>query len=82
MLQSELVVAHWVRLEVIVISKLATIRKSKGLTQRKLAVMSGVHRVLIAKYETGVISPNIRNLKKLSDALEVPVDELIDRKGA
>lgn len=82
MLQSKLVVAYWVRLEVIIISKLATIRKSKGLTQRKLAVMSGVHRVLIAKYETGVISPNIRNLKKLSDALEVPVDELIDRKGA
>ena len=51
------------------ITKLAKVRKTQGLTQRKLAVMSGVHRVLIAKYETGVISPNVRNLKRLADAL-------------
>lgn len=64
------------------ISKLAELRKANNLTQEQLSELSGVHRVLIARYETGVISPNVRNLKKLADVLGVPVDELIDRKGA
>ena len=65
-----------------IISRLAEVRKAKGLSQARLSELSGVHRVTICKYETGVVSPNVRNLKKLSDALEVPVDEIIDKKGA
>jgi transcriptional regulator with XRE-family HTH domain len=62
--------------------RLAQVRKSKGLTQEQLSALSGVSRVSIARYETGAISPTIRNLLKLSSALKVPVDKLIDRKGA
>ena len=63
------------------ITKLAKIRKARGLTQEGLATLSGVHRVSIARYETGKASPNVRNLEKLSVALKVKIDELVDRKA-
>lgn len=64
------------------IVRLAEIRKEKGLTQKELSKLSGVNRVLIAKYETGMISPTIKNLLRLSSALKVSADKLIDKKGA
>ena len=63
------------------ISKLAEVRKSKGLSQETLAKLSGVHRVTIARYETGKSFPNIRTLERLSDALKVKVGELIEKVG-
>lgn len=62
------------------ISKLRKVRKAQGMTQRRLAILSGVDRVSIARYETGRVSPNIRNLSKLADALGVPVDELVESR--
>ena len=50
------------------------------MTQRKLSIKSGVHRVSIARYETGKVSPNVRALERLAEALGVPMDALIDRK--
>lgn len=66
---------------VTIISKLAQVRKEQGLSQERLAELSGVHRVTIARIETGEISPNVRTLEKLSGALDVPVSELIERAG-
>ena len=63
------------------ISKLAQVRKAQGLSQERLAELSGVHRVSIARIETGEISPNIRTLEKLADALQVAVSELIEKAG-
>ena len=63
------------------ISKLAQVRKAQGLSQERLAEISGVHRVSIARIETGEISPNIRTLEKLADALQVAVSELIEKAG-
>ena len=57
------------------------VRKAKGMTQRKLSFLSGVHRVSIARYETGKVSPNIRALEKLAGALGVSVDDLIGKAG-
>ena len=62
--------------------RLADVRKSKGLTQEQLSVLSGVSRVSIARYEAGKVSPTVRNVQKLAAALKVPVTKLIDRKGA
>ena len=53
-----------------------------GLSQDKLSALSGVHRVTIARLELGTQSPTLETLKKLADALNVPIDELVDRKGA
>ena len=61
--------------------KLARIRKEKGLSQEKLSEVSGVSRVTIARFETGVSSPKLQTLKRLADALKVPIDELIDREA-
>ena len=67
---------------VVKITNLARIRKEKGLTQDKLATLSGVPRVSIARYETGKVSPNARILERLANALEVKIDDIVDRKGA
>ena len=63
------------------ISKLAEVRKAMGHTQESLAAMSGVNRVTIARFETGKASPKLRTLKRLSKALGVPIDDLIDEKA-
>lgn len=62
-------------------TKLAEIRKSRGMTQRKLSYLSGVPRVSIARYETGRVSPNIRVLEKLADALGVSIDDIVGRRA-
>ena len=62
--------------------KLAELRKSKGLSQQRLSDLSGVARVTIARFELGTQSPTLETLKRLADALKVPIDKLVDRKGA
>ena len=64
------------------ISKIAEVRRAHEMTQAQLAKVSGVHRVTIARYESGATSPTIRSLEKLAEAMGVPVSDLIDRKGA
>lgn len=63
------------------ISKLAQVRKEQGLSQERLSVISGVHRVSIARYETGKSSPNVRTLEKLAAALNVKIGELVEKAG-
>ena len=63
------------------ISKLAIVRKEKGLTQEALATKAGVNRVLIARFEKGRSNPKLDTLKKLAIALNVPIDSIVD-KGA
>ena len=60
-------------------SKLAHIRRKKGFTQERLAAVSGVPRVTIARAEAGTVSPSLKTLTKLSDALECSIDELVER---
>lgn len=61
------------------ISEIARIRKDRGISQERLAKLSGVHRVSIARYETGKASPNLRTIEKLASALKVKVDDLIQK---
>ena len=64
-----------------IISNLATIRKAKGLSQDQLSKLSGISRVTIARIETGRISPNVRTLERLSDALKVSIADMIEKAG-
>jgi len=66
---------------VIVIARLADVRRAAGLTQEQLAEKSHVHRVTIARIETGVAVPKVDTLERLAVALGVLVDDLIDRKA-
>ena len=61
--------------------KLKEIRKRQGLTQKKLSEMSGINRVMIAKYEAGISEPSLKTSVKLAEALGTKVDDLIG-KGA
>ena len=63
------------------VCNLRVIRKQKGLTQAQLSAASGVNRVCIAKYETGISVPSLKTAEKLADALGVTVDELIGKAG-
>ena len=64
------------------LDKLVSIRKRKGMTQEALSRASGIHRVTIAKYETGTSSPRLSNLEKLAEALGVTVSELLGEEKA
>lgn len=64
------------------LDKLVSIRKRKGMTQEALSRASGIHRVTIAKYETGTSSPRLTNLEKLAAVLGVTVSELLGEEKA
>lgn len=55
-------------------------RLKKGMTQEDLANKSGLSRVAIGNYERDNRSPNMDILTKISAALEVPLNELIENK--
>ena len=58
--------------------KIRAIRKSKGITQKDLAVAMGVSASMIGQYEVGIRSPKIETLKKIAQALGVDVNALLD----
>ncbi len=51
--------------------KIQIIRKSKGLTQEKLAELINIETPSLSYLETGKYSPSIETLEKLSVVLEV-----------
>lgn len=57
------------------------LRKEKGLSQDKLAKLADVTLTTFVKIESGVNdNPTIRTLKKIADALDVSIDEIVGRK--
>ena len=64
--------------------RLASIRKSKGLSQTDLAEMAGVEQPTISRIERGYDGVTLRILRQLADALGITVYELLseDRNEA
>ena len=56
--------------------RLKALRKNSGLTQKELAekVIGGINYTYIGNIERGKQTPSIKVLKKLSQALSVPID--------
>ena len=52
------------------------LRKRKSITQEALAEMVGVSRQTIAKWESGESAPDLEMSGKLSQALDVSLDDL------
>ena len=57
------------------------IRKKKNIVQRELSKATGLSRNSIVNYETGKRDPRSRDLRKIANALNVPIEELISEKG-
>jgi transcriptional regulator with XRE-family HTH domain len=59
--------------------QLRKIRLKQGLSLRTLGVMAGVHAVSLVRLEGGKCDPRLSTLRKLAQALEVSVCDLIDQ---
>lgn len=58
------------------------IRKSKGLTQEKLARLADISNNTLVKIEMGMAKePTITTMTKIADALDVSIDEIVGRKN-
>jgi len=53
------------------------IRKAKGISQDGLAQLSTLERSHLFRVETGSQSPTVYTLKRIADALEVRVKDLV-----
>ena len=58
--------------------KIKLIRTFRGLTQKELGDLSGIHEVAIRKYELGKNLPKPEQLRKIADALNVNVNTLAE----
>ncbi len=54
-------------------------RIEQGLSQQKLANLIGVTHASISYWENGVNIPNVLDIWKIADALNMSIDELIGR---
>ena len=59
--------------------RIAQIRRDRGYSQDQLAELAMLHRVSLAKYETGAVEPGAFALSRIADALNVSTDELLCR---
>lgn len=53
--------------------KIKEYRRKRGITQAKLAELTGIHPVSIRKYEVGMMEPRLQQLQRIADALKINV---------
>ena len=58
--------------------KIAVTRKLRGLTQRELAALIHIDAAMVTRWEQDKAQPKSSTLQKLSEVLEVPVEELLN----
>lgn len=51
-------------------------RKERGITQKELARLTGLHEVTIRQYEAGKYIPKYEQLRKVAKALDTNINEL------
>lgn len=61
---------------------MAAVRMRKGLSQRQLAAMVGVAELTISRWEAGQNEPRLSDLRSLSKALGITVEELMQAHDA
>ena len=59
--------------------RLKEIRKSKGISQLKMAMDLNTNQNTISRYETGEREPGINELIKIADYFNVSIDFLLGR---
>ena len=58
--------------------KIKELRLRNGLTQKSLGEKCGIAEPTIRKYELGKLNPKVETVKKIADALNVSVSEIMD----
>ena len=61
-------------------SKVASLRKEKGMTQLELAQKMGVTDKAVSKWERDLSLPDVSSLPRLAEVLDVSVEELLQAK--
>lgn len=56
-----------------------SLRTARGLSQERLAHVSGMDRTYVGGIERGERNPSYTNLRRLAGALDVPVSSLMAR---
>lgn len=56
--------------------RLRILRKQAGITQEKMAALTGLSIESISNIERGIFGPKFDNLEKIAETLKVPVKEL------
>ena len=64
------------------VKNLRSLRESRGLSQEKLAELTGISKARIYTYETKTREPDIEGLIVLSDFFDVTIDYLVGRDEA
>lgn len=59
--------------------RITDLRTKKGLSQKKLAIMTGITEASLSRYENDLREPKITTLVKLSNTLDCTVDYLIGK---
>jgi transcriptional regulator with XRE-family HTH domain len=59
--------------------RLKQLRKSKGLSLKKLGTILGVSESTVSLYESGHREPDFRTLKNMADYFNVTTDYLLER---
>ncbi|HEX5566678.1 MAG TPA: helix-turn-helix transcriptional regulator [Streptomyces sp.] len=60
-------------------ARIRSARRSRRLSQEKLAEMAGLDRQAIGKIELGYTSPLLDSLLRIADALDVDLADLVRR---
>jgi transcriptional regulator with XRE-family HTH domain len=58
-------------------SRIRDLRLQQGLSQERLAELSGIHENHLRRIELGQVNPTVLVLFHISDALQVSVDDII-----
>lgn len=58
-------------------NRISQIRKSKNISQIKLAKLAGIHATVLSRYERGETTPAIDMANKLAKALDISLDYLV-----
>lgn len=58
-------------------NRVKKVRKDKGISQTKLADLTGKDRQYIYKIEKGIVTPNIVTLKIVATALDISLSNLL-----
>lgn len=68
-------------LQLVLSENIKQLRMARGLAQERLGLEAGVDRTMVSKVERRIANPTLEMLVKLANTLEVPVTELLCKRG-